>query len=156
MDNLWLNIKVHRPSINNSFADFLPKDNNLFYALGAIKNVGFEAISQIIKERENNGNYKNIFDFICRTSSRAVNKKTYESLALAGSFDDLEDVDRKKYIYSNENELSFIEKAISYSNKLQKEKETKQTFLFKSLFFVLSKIFLILKINSFGSKGFGK
>ena len=88
--------------------------------------------SSILEERNTNGSFEDIFDFALRTNSRTVNKKTYESLALAGSFDDLEDVDRKKYIYSNENELSFIEKAISYSNKLQKEKETKQTFLFNN------------------------
>ena len=127
------NIRVLGPDINNSDNNFVVgKEGEILFGLGAIKGTGDAAVNYIIEEREKNGNYKNIFEFICRTSSRAVNKKTYESLALAGSFDDLEDIDRKKYIYSNENESSFIEKAISYSNKLQKEKETKQTFLFNN------------------------
>ena len=127
------NIKVLGPNINRSDNNFVVgKEGEILFGLGAVKGTGDAAVNYIIEEREKNGDYENIFDFICRTSSRAVNKKTYESLALAGSFDDLEDIDRRKYIHSNENELSFIEKAISYSNKLQKEKETKQTFLFEN------------------------
>ena len=51
-----LNIKVQRPNINKCFADFQSKDNILFYALGAIKNVGYEAVSNIINERLNEEN----------------------------------------------------------------------------------------------------
>ena len=47
-----LKIKVCLPCINECFAEFVPQDNSLFYALGAIKNVGFEAISQVVQERE--------------------------------------------------------------------------------------------------------
>ena len=127
------NIKVLGPNINKSDNNFVVgKEGEILFGLGAVKGTGDAAVNYIIEEREKNGDYENIFDFICRTSTRAVNKKTYEALALAGSFDDLENIDRRKYIYSNENELSFIEKAILYSNKLQKEKETKQTFLFEN------------------------
>ena len=75
--------------------------------------------------------YKDIFNFICRTSSRAVNKKTYESLALSGAFDSFGDINRRQYTYSTEVEASLIEKTIIYSNKIQKEKETRQTSLFQ-------------------------
>ena len=47
-----LEIEIIRPSINNCFADFKTEKNKIYYGLGAIKNVGYEAISNIIKERE--------------------------------------------------------------------------------------------------------
>ena len=61
-----LKIKVQRPCINECFAEFIPKENVLFYALGAIKNVGFESITQVIQERDKNGKFKSISDFINR------------------------------------------------------------------------------------------
>ena len=47
-----LKVEIIRPSINNCFAEFKAIDGKIYYGLGAIKNVGFEAISNIIKERE--------------------------------------------------------------------------------------------------------
>ena len=98
--------------------------------MGAIKGTGEAAVNYIIDERESNGDYANIFDFICRTNSRAVNKKTYESLALAGAFDCFGKINRRQYTYSSESEPSLIENSIIYSNKIQKEKESRQTSLF--------------------------
>ena len=69
-----LGIELHYPCINECFADFLPRDNKLFYALGAIKNVGFEAISQIVAEREMKGKFKSISDFINRVNPKNINK----------------------------------------------------------------------------------
>ena len=45
---------------------FVKKDNIFFYALGAIKNVGYEAVSNIIKERLNGGEFTSINNFIKR------------------------------------------------------------------------------------------
>ena len=53
-----LKIKFYKPSINNCFAEFVVKDNILYYALAAIKNVGHAAISLIVGEREKNGKFK--------------------------------------------------------------------------------------------------
>ena len=60
-----------------------------FYALGAIKNVGFEAISNVIKEREKKENLKNLFDFINRVNPKDINKLQLEGLVQAGAFDNL-------------------------------------------------------------------
>ena len=46
-----LNVEVVRPNINKCFADFKPDKNKIFYGLGAIKNVGFEAVANLVKER---------------------------------------------------------------------------------------------------------
>ena len=59
-----LNINVIRPDINKCNADFASDGKNFLYALGAIKNVGFEAVSNIIDEREKNGPYKSFTNFI--------------------------------------------------------------------------------------------
>ena len=125
------NIRVLGPDINNSENNFVVGENGeILFGLGAIKGTGEAAVNYIIVEREINGDYANIFDFICRTNSRAVNKKTYESLALAGAFDCFGKINRRQYTYSSESDPSLIENSIIYSNKIQKEKETRQTSLF--------------------------
>ena len=84
-----LNIPIVRPDINKSFANFSSDGNNFYYALGAIKNVGFEAISNVIKERSNNGEFKNLSDFIYRVNPKDINKLQLEGLVQAGAFDKL-------------------------------------------------------------------
>ena len=59
-----LNINIILPDINKCFAEFTSNGKDFLYALGAIKNVGYEAISQLIEEREKNGKFKSISDFI--------------------------------------------------------------------------------------------
>ena len=124
-------IRVLGPQINESAHDFVVnKEKEILFGLGAIKGSGDAAVNYIIKERKINGIFKDVFDFICRTNSRAVNKKTYEALALAGAFDCFEKISRRQYIHAEESEKSLIEKSIIYANKIQKEKDTKQTSLF--------------------------
>ena len=84
-----LNIPIIRPDINKSFADFSSDGKNFYYALGAIKNVGFEAISNVIKERSNNGLFKSVSDFINRVNPKDINKLQLEGLVQAGAFDSL-------------------------------------------------------------------
>jgi len=84
-----LNINVIRPNINSCFADFTSNGKDFLYALGAIKNVGYEAISNIVKERKINGNYKNISDFINRINPKDINKLQLEGLVRAGAFDQI-------------------------------------------------------------------
>ena len=65
-----LNIEIINPSINESFPDFRALDGKIYYGLGAIKNVGFEAISNIVNEREKNGKFKSLTDFIKRVNEK--------------------------------------------------------------------------------------
>ena len=90
-----LKVEVISPSINNCFAEFKPDTNKIFYGLGAIKSVGFEAISNIIDERKKNGKFKNFTDFINRVDPKDVNKLQLEGLVKAGAFDEI-DLNRKK------------------------------------------------------------
>jgi DNA polymerase III subunit alpha len=118
-----LNIEIVRPSINKSFADFQAIDGKLFYGLGAIKSVGFEAISNIIKERKKNGEYKTFSDFINRVDTKDVNKLQLEGLVKAGVFD-LFEKDRNKILNS-------IPKIIQQIKNINDDKENHQTSLFE-------------------------
>ena len=86
-----LNIPIIRPDINKSFANFFSDGVNFYYALGAIKNVGYEAISNVIKERSRNGEFKNFSDFVERVNPKDINKLQLEGLVQAGAFDKLND-----------------------------------------------------------------
>ena len=82
-----IKINIVRPNINECFADFTSDDQNFYYALGAIKNVGYEAISNLIKERLTNGKFKNLYDFVSRANPKDINKLQLEGLVKAGAFD---------------------------------------------------------------------
>ena len=84
-----LSINIIRPDINECFADFKSNNNNFYYALGAIKSVGYEAISNIIKERDLNGKFKSINNFLDRVNPKDINKLQLEGLVKAGAFDNL-------------------------------------------------------------------
>ena len=86
-----LKVEIIRPNINECFEDFRTSDNKFYYALGGIKAVGYEAISNIIKERTDNGKFKSINDFINRINPKDINKLQLEGLVKAGAFDSLND-----------------------------------------------------------------
>ncbi len=90
-----LKIDIRPPNINYSFAEFLPRDKTIYYALSAIKAVGYEAISNIVKEREKNGFFNSVSNFLSRTESKNLNKLQLEGLIKSGSLDTL-DQNRKK------------------------------------------------------------
>ena len=84
-----LNVEIIRPDINECFADFRTDGEKFYYALGAIKAVGFEAISNIVKEREKNGKFESISNFLDRVNPKDINKLQLEGLVKAGVFDKL-------------------------------------------------------------------
>ena len=84
-----LNVDVTRPDINECYADFKTQDDKFYYALGGIKAVGYEAISNVIEERTKNGNFKSINDFLNRINPKDMNKLQLEGLVKAGAFDNL-------------------------------------------------------------------
>jgi len=117
-----LNIKIYRPCINKCYAEFIPKENSLYYALGAIKNVGFEAISQVVNEREKNGEYISISDFINRVDPKSINKLQLEGLVKAGAFDLI--FKNRKVLFDN------IPNIIQNSKTIFENKINNQTSLF--------------------------
>ncbi len=117
-----LKIEIIKPSINKCFSDFKAVNGKIVYGLGAIKNVGFEAISNIINEREKNGDFKSFIDFINRVNARDVNKLQLEGLTKAGVFDEF-DKDRNKILNS-------IPKIIQQIKNINDDKENHQSNLF--------------------------
>ncbi len=80
------NIDVLPPDINKSKEIFWVEGNGLRIGLGALRGVGQDAIAAVIKEREQNGYFKDFADFIVRCA-KFVNKRIVESLIYAGAFD---------------------------------------------------------------------
>ena len=113
-----LEIQVERPCINECFAEFIPQENTLFYALGAIKNVGYEAITQVVNERKKNGKFKTISDFINRVNPKNINKLQLEGLVKAGAFDSV--FKNRKVLYDNIPNIIQNSKNI-YENKAQNQ-----------------------------------
>jgi DNA polymerase-3 subunit alpha len=126
-----MGIKVLGPSLNESDNSFtVNKKGEILFGLAAIKGSGEAAVEAIICERDENGTYKDIFDFSSRVNLRSVNKKTFESLALSGAFDCFEGYHRKQYVHEDEGGTSLIEKAIRYGNKARHDKDNSQQSLF--------------------------
>jgi len=117
-----LKIEIVKPSINKCFSDFRAVNKKIIYGLGAIKNVGLEAIANIINERERNGTFKSLVDFINRVSAKDVNKLQLEGLVKAGVFDEFDD-DRGKILNS-------IPKILQKIKNINDDKENHQTNLF--------------------------
>ena len=84
-----LNIEIIRPNINKCFANFRTENDKFYYALGGIKAVGYEAVSNIIEERSKNGKFKSISDFLNRVHPKDINKLQLEGLVKSGAFDSL-------------------------------------------------------------------
>ena len=83
------NIAILKPDINQSFTRFTASGESIRFGLGSIKNVGIAAVDSIVKEREENGKFKDFSDFCERIYGESVNKKCIESLIKAGAFDNL-------------------------------------------------------------------
>jgi DNA polymerase-3 subunit alpha len=82
-------VTVRAPDVNRSGADFEVENGEVLYALGAIRNVGLEAMKHLVAIREENGPFRDIFDFVERIDPKQVNKRAIENLARAGAFDQI-------------------------------------------------------------------
>lgn len=126
-----MGIKVLGPDVNESKSKFtVNQEGEIRFGMGAIKGSGDAAVQAIIEEREENGTYSDLFDFTSRVNLRQVNKKTFEALAMAGAFDCFAAYHRRQYLYAPDNEMTLIEKAIKYGNRLNADKNSAQQSLF--------------------------
>ncbi|EPP34695.1 DNA polymerase III, alpha subunit [Chlamydia ibidis] len=82
-----MDIRILPPDINESGTNFVATSNGIRFAMGAIKGIGKGLVENIIEEREKNGSYRSIQDFIQRSDLKKVSKKHIESLIDAGCFD---------------------------------------------------------------------
>ncbi len=118
------------PDVNESQRKFSAnKKGEVRFGLSAIKGMGDAAAINIIDEREKNGPYKDIFDFVQRINLSAVNRKALESLALSGGFDSF-GIKREQYFGTNAKGDTFIETLLRYGQVYQTEQSSMQNSLF--------------------------
>ncbi|MDR6338553.1 DNA polymerase-3 subunit alpha [Filimonas zeae] len=115
-----MGITVLGPDINESKKGFSPnRRGEIRFGLGGLKGVGEAAIENIIEER-NNGEYKDIFDFIKRVNQRTVNKKSLESLVYSGTFDCFKDMHRGQFFFIPKDDTkNNLERIVLFGNQYQ-------------------------------------
>ena len=126
-----MGMNVLSPDVNESFFKFsVNREKDLRFGLAAIKGVANSAVKAIIEEREQNGHFTDIFNFVERVPVSACNKKTLESLALAGAFDSLPGISREQFFATNDKEEVFVDTLIRYGSKFQADQSTTMNSLF--------------------------
>ena len=82
-----MGVKVSTPDVNLSSSDFTVNDNEILFGLSAVRNVGDITADKIVLERESNGHFESIEDFLSRIDSRSLNKRGVEALIQGGGLD---------------------------------------------------------------------
>jgi DNA polymerase-3 subunit alpha len=118
-----MGINVYPPDINHSQKDFTPWDKNILFGFSAVRNLGDNAIENILQAREAaGGKFASLADFCSRVDLRVVNRRALETLIYCGAFDKLHP-HRKPLIDT-------LEMIISWAQKRAKEKESGQLSIF--------------------------
>ncbi|WP_293479708.1 DNA polymerase III subunit alpha [Phenylobacterium sp.] len=115
-------VKIRPPCVNTSAADYEVEGGEVLYALGAIRNVGLQAMEHVAQVRREGGPFRDIFDFVERVDPKQVNKRTFETLARAGAFDAI-----------HPNRAQLVEAAdtlIGYAQSVAADRESAQASLF--------------------------
>ncbi|WP_414898562.1 DNA polymerase III subunit alpha [Rhodovulum sp. YEN HP10] len=116
-----LDLEIVPPCVNRSLATFDVQDGALVYALGALKNVGIEAMKMIVAAREDRP-FASLFDFARRVDMKHVGKRPLEMLARAGAFDTL-DGNRRRVFES-------LDALVGYSAAIHDQRASAQVSLF--------------------------
>ena len=126
-----MKISVLAPDVNESEMNFtVNSKGDVRFGLGGVKGVGEGAVEAIINERAKNGKYKDLFDFLERVNLQSCNRKTVESLALAGAFDCFEGFYREQLFGSNTKGENMLEVVMRYGNRYQQDKQEQSITLF--------------------------
>ena len=130
-----MKIKILPPDINISLEEFtpIPKENQIRFGLLAIKNIGEVIVKNIIKEKNKNGNFKSLEDFVLRMIHQGLSKKSIEFLAKSSALDIFE---KREAIIAN------IENILTFAREKEKNNHSAQASLFGKTFQTK------LKINS--------
>ena len=119
------------PDVNESRAKFSAnKKGEIRFGISAIKGVGGAAADSIIKEREANGPYSSIFDFIQRVNLSNCNRKCIESLVLSGGFDCFSELKREDFFAKTSKGDQFIDTLVRYGQLYQAERAQARNSLF--------------------------
>ncbi len=129
-----MHIKVKGPDVNESFKAFgVNKEGDIRFGLAAIKGIGINVVSEIIRARNEGGPFSDIYDFVERVDRSAMNRRTLENLALAGALDCFKDVKREDYFETNSKDETFAELLVRYGQNFQNDKNKNECSLFGDL-----------------------
>lgn len=127
-----MGIEVLCPDVNESDAIFtVNAKGDIRFGLSAIKGISRSAVQNIVQEREQNGQYKDVYDFFERVNPNQCTKKVVESLVLCGAFDSFGDFSREDFFATEEHrDETFLDKLLKFALKTQNEKNSAQVSLF--------------------------
>jgi DNA polymerase-3 subunit alpha len=124
-------IAVLPPDVNESELEFtVNKEGAIRFGLAALKGVGASAVSEIIEERNRNGRFTSIFNFVERVNLRSCNRRMIESMAAVGAFDGFGGLHRAQFFDADKDGKTFTEKLIAYGNKAQNKGDAVQFSIF--------------------------
>ncbi|MBO4499626.1 MAG: DNA polymerase III subunit alpha [Bacteroidaceae bacterium] len=125
-----MGIEVLGPDVNESGFKFTANSHgNIRFGMAGVKGVGSNAVQSIIDEREKNGPFTDIYDFVERVNLTSCNRKNIESLALAGAFDSF-DISREQFIEPCGKNEVFADVLVRYGNRYQFDKIQSSNTLF--------------------------
>jgi DNA polymerase-3 subunit alpha len=131
-----MNLTVNGPNVNESMLNFTVNDEgHIVYGLAGVKGVGENAALEIINEREKNGKYKDVYDFLERINLSSCNRKTIESLVYAGGLDCFTDITREQYFapIKKDSEEKGLDVLMKYAQSYRKSLEQYTNTLFGDL-----------------------
>ncbi len=129
-----MGLDVLGPDVNESEKGFSVNKNSVVrFGLNAIKGVGEGAVENLLEEREKKGMFKDIFDLIKRVNQRAVNKKSMESLILAGAMDCFPELHRAQYFQAGADNINNLEKIMRFGNQYSSSKSQVTNSLFGAM-----------------------
>lgn len=117
-----MGVETLPPDVNASGIDFRPREKTILYSMAALKNIGTQAVASLVTERQENGQYKSLSDFAGRIDAKALGRRSLETLAAAGAFDQIEP-DRAK-VHAN------ADRIIGLASKLNDDRASGQSDLF--------------------------
>ncbi len=126
-----MKIPVKGPDVNESFSEFgVNAKGDIRFGLSAIKGVGENVAADIIGARNEGGTFSSIYDFVERVPLAALNRRTFEALAMAGAFDCFPEIIREDFFMRNNKDESFSEAVLKYGQLYQNASKNQFASLF--------------------------
>ncbi|MCM1349270.1 MAG: DNA polymerase III subunit alpha [Firmicutes bacterium] len=127
-----MHIPVKGPDVNESFATFgVNSRGDIRFGIAALKGIGENVAAEILAARKKGGPFKDIYDFIERVPSSAINRRIIDTMAMAGAFDCFSDeIQREDFFETDTNGRSFSEQLVKYGQLYQNDQQNRGMSLF--------------------------
>ena len=127
-----MGLQVKGPDINESYSSFSVSEPGVIrFGLTAIKGIGGDVVKAIVDEREANGKFKDLYDFVERVPSQSINRRVFDNLTFAGAFDCFEGIKREDLMAEiGKKGETISELLLRYGQLRQQEAKESQSSLF--------------------------